>query len=61
VTGFVWKPWKLVRRISFISFHGVLVLGQSDEYQVWATFLTAMTNDFAMTAEFLPNEETVAL
>jgi hypothetical protein len=37
------------RNISFSFCHEVTVRGRSDEYQVWATLLTAMTNVFAMT------------
>jgi hypothetical protein len=61
VTGFDWKPWKLVRSISFNFCHEVTVPGQSDEYQVRATFLTAMTKDFAVTVELPPYEDMVAL
>jgi hypothetical protein len=60
VTGFDWKPWTLLRSISFRFCHEVTFLGQSDEYEVWATFLTAMTEDFTMTAELPPFEDMVA-
>jgi hypothetical protein len=49
-----------VRSISFNFCHEVTILGRSDEYQVWATFPTAMTKDFAMTAELPPYEDMVA-
>jgi hypothetical protein len=49
-----------VRSISFNLFHEVTVVGQSDEYQVWATFLTAMMKDFAMATELPSNEDMVA-
>jgi hypothetical protein len=38
--------------MSFSFCHDVIVPGQREEYQVCATFLTAMTKDFAMTAVF---------
>jgi hypothetical protein len=60
VTGFVWNPWKLVISKSFSFYHDVIVLGQREEYQVCATFLTAMTKDFAMTAVLPPYEDMVA-
>jgi hypothetical protein len=45
----------------FLSFgHELTVPGQSDEYQVLATLWTAMTKDFAMTAELPPYEDMVA-
>jgi hypothetical protein len=34
MTGFDWKPWKLLRSISFRFYYEVIVLGQSDEYEV---------------------------
>jgi hypothetical protein len=40
--------------------HEVIVLGRRDEYQVWATLLTAMTKDFGITAKFPPYEDMVA-
>jgi hypothetical protein len=40
--------------------HDVIVPGQREEYQVWATFQTAMTKDFAMTATLPPYEDIVA-
>jgi hypothetical protein len=49
VTGFAWNPWKLVISMSFSFYHDVIVPGRREEYQVCATFLTAMTKDFAMT------------
>jgi hypothetical protein len=61
VTGFDWKPWKLVRSISINFYREVTVLGQSDEYQVQATFLTAMMKDLAMTTELPPYEDMIAL
>jgi hypothetical protein len=45
----------------FLSFsHELIVLGQSDEYQVWATLRTTMTKDFSMTAELPPYDDMVA-
>ena len=38
----------------------VIVPSRREEYQVWATFLTAMTKDFAMAAVFPPYEDMVA-
>jgi hypothetical protein len=59
--GFDWKHWKLMRSI-YLSFgHEATILGQTDEYRVWATLLSAMTKDFAMTDEFPPYEDMVAL
>jgi hypothetical protein len=46
--------------ISFSFYHDVIVPGQREEYQVCATFLTAMTKYFAMTAVFPPYEDMVA-
>jgi hypothetical protein len=60
VTDFVWKPWKLVTSISFIFCHDVIVPGRREEYHVWATLLTAMTKDFAMTAVLPSYEDIVA-
>jgi hypothetical protein len=40
--------------------HDVTVPGLRDEYQVWATLLTAMTKDFAITAVLPPYEDMVA-
>jgi hypothetical protein len=37
--------------MSFNFCHERIILGQSDEYQVSATFLIAMTNDFVMIAK----------
>jgi hypothetical protein len=58
--GFDLIPWKLVRSISLSFGHKVTILGWRDEYQVWATLLTAMTKDFAITIVFLPYEDMVA-
>jgi hypothetical protein len=57
---FVWNPWKLVISMSFSFCHDVIVPGRREEYQVCATFLTAMTKDFAMTAVLPPYEDMVA-
>jgi hypothetical protein len=38
----------------------VTVLGRSDGYQVRATFLTTMMNDFAMPSELPPYEDMIA-
>jgi hypothetical protein len=46
--------------ISFSFYHEVIVPGRREEYQVWATFLTAITKDFAMTAVLPPYEDIVA-
>jgi hypothetical protein len=40
--------------------HDVIVPGRREEYHVCATFLTAMTKDFAMTAVLPPYEDMVA-
>ena len=40
--------------------HDVIVPGRREEYQVCATFLTARTKDFAMTAVLPPYEDMVA-
>jgi hypothetical protein len=40
--------------------HDVIVPGRREEYHVWATFWTAMTKDFAMTAVLPPYEDIVA-
>jgi hypothetical protein len=40
--------------------HDVIVLGLREEYYVWATLLTAMTKNFAMTTSFPPYEDIVA-
>jgi hypothetical protein len=40
--------------------HDVIVPGRREEYHVWATFRTAMTKDFAMTAALPPYEDIVA-
>jgi hypothetical protein len=47
--------------MSFNFLHDVIVPSRREEYQVCATFLTAMTNDFAMTAVLPPYEDMVAL
>jgi hypothetical protein len=48
-------------RLKSLDFcHDVIVPGQREEYQVCATFLTAMTKDFAMTALLPPYEDMVA-
>jgi hypothetical protein len=60
VTGFVWNPWKLVISMPFSFCHDVIVPGRREEYQVCATFLTAMTKDFAMTVVLPPHEDMVA-
>jgi hypothetical protein len=46
--------------MSFSFYHCVIVPGRREEYQVCATFLTAMTKDFAMTAVLPPYEDMVA-
>jgi hypothetical protein len=46
--------------MSFSSCHDVIVPGRREEYQVCATFLTATTKDFAMTAVLPPYEDMVA-
>jgi hypothetical protein len=60
VTGFVWKPWKLVTSISLSFCHEVMVPDRREEYHVWATFRTAMKKDLAMTAALPPYEDIVA-
>jgi hypothetical protein len=40
--------------------HEVIVPGRREEYHVWATFLTAMTKDLAMTVALPPYEDIVA-
>jgi hypothetical protein len=40
--------------------HDVIVPGRREEYHVWATFRTAMTKDFAITAVLPPYEDIVA-
>jgi hypothetical protein len=37
--------------------YDVIVPGRREEYHVWATFRTAMTKDFAMTAVLPPYED----
>jgi hypothetical protein len=54
------KPLKLVISMSFSFCHDVIVPGRREEYQVCATFLTAMTKDFAMTAVLPPYDDMVA-
>jgi hypothetical protein len=49
-----------VTSISFNFCQDVIVPGQREEYQVYATLLTAMTKDFAMTAVLPPYEDMVA-
>jgi hypothetical protein len=49
-----------VTSVSFSFYHDVIVPGRREEYQVCATFLTAMTKDFAMTAVLPPYEDMVA-
>jgi hypothetical protein len=49
-----------VINIAFNFCHDVIVLGLREEYQVWATLLTAMTKDFAMTAVLPPYDDMVA-
>jgi hypothetical protein len=49
-----------VTSISLSFYNDVIVLGQREEYHVWATLQTAMTKDFAMTATLLPYEDIVA-
>jgi hypothetical protein len=46
--------------ISFTFCHDVIVPDRREEYQVYATFLIAMTKDFAMTAVLPPFEDMVA-
>jgi hypothetical protein len=43
--------------MSFNFCHDVIVPSRKEEYQVCATFLTAMTKDFAMTAVLPPYDE----
>jgi hypothetical protein len=49
-----------VTSMSFSFCHDVIVSGRREEYHVWATLLTAMTKDFAMTAVLPPYEDIVA-
>jgi hypothetical protein len=49
-----------VSSISLSFCHDVIVPGQREEYHVWATLLTAMMKDFAMTAVLPPYEDIVA-
>jgi hypothetical protein len=46
--------------MSFSFWHDVIVPGRREEYQDCATFLTAMTKDFSMTAVLPPYEDMVA-
>jgi hypothetical protein len=47
--------------MSFSFCHDVIVPGRIEKYQVYATFLTAMTKDFVMIAVLPPYEDMVAL
>jgi hypothetical protein len=49
-----------VINISLSFCHDVIVPGRREEYQVYATLLTAMTKDFTMTAVLPPYEDMVA-
>jgi hypothetical protein len=49
-----------VTSISLSFCHDVIVPGRREEYQVWATLLTAITKDFAMTVALPPYEDIVA-
>jgi hypothetical protein len=49
-----------VTSMSLSFCHDVIVPGRREEYHVWATFRTAMTKDFAMTAVLPPYEDIVA-
>jgi hypothetical protein len=40
--------------------HDVIVPGRREDYHVWATLQTAMTEDFAMTVALPPYEDIVA-
>jgi hypothetical protein len=44
----------------FSFYHDVIVPSRREEYHVWATLLTAMTKDFAMTSTLPPYEDIVA-
>jgi hypothetical protein len=46
--------------MSLSFYHDVIVPGQSEEYHVWATLLTAMMKDFGMTATLPPYKDIVA-
>jgi hypothetical protein len=50
-----------VRNMSLSFCHDETVPGRREEYQVWATLLTAMRNDFAITATLPPQDDIVAL
>jgi hypothetical protein len=54
------KALETCTSISLIFYHEVIVPGRREEYHVWATFLTAMTKDLAMTAALPPYEDIVA-
>jgi hypothetical protein len=49
-----------VTSISLSFCHDVIVPGRREEYQVWATLLTAITKDFAMIVALPPYEDIVA-
>jgi hypothetical protein len=49
-----------VTSISLSFCHDVIVPSRREEYHVWATLLTAMTKDFAMTTALPPYEDIVA-
>jgi hypothetical protein len=46
--------------MSISFYHDVIVPSRKEEYHVWATLLTAMMKDFAMTAALPPYEDIVA-
>jgi hypothetical protein len=46
--------------MSFSFCHDVIIPGQREEYQIYATFFTAMTKDFAMTVVLPPYGDMVA-
>jgi hypothetical protein len=54
------KPLKTGNQHVLQLLHDVIVPGRREEYQVCATFLTAMTKDFTMTAVLPPYEDMVA-
>jgi hypothetical protein len=41
-------------------YHDEIDLDRREEYHICATFLTAMTNDFAITTELPPYEDMIA-
>jgi hypothetical protein len=47
--------------MSFSFYHDMIVPGRREEYQVCATFFTAMMKDFAMTVVLPLYEDMVAL